>query len=92
MIKCRATACSTVVIKILARHLYSQRCMDADKLVRIWQRQPGDSYYAVLGGGDLPEVKIGPEANPANAKATAKQLEAFINALLSRAGSGNSAA
>jgi hypothetical protein len=58
--------------------------MEADPLVRIWQRQPGDSYYAVLGGGDLPEVRIGPEANPANARAKVKELEFFLAALLSR--------
>lgn len=58
--------------------------MDGDRLVPIWQRQPGDSYYAVLGGGDLPEVKIGPEANPANAREKVKELEGFLAALLSR--------
>ena len=58
--------------------------MDADRLVRIWQRQPGDSYYAVLGGGDLPEVRIGTEANPANAREKVKELETFLSALLSR--------
>ena len=62
----------------------SRSNMDIENLVRVWQPQPGDSYYAVLGGGDLPEVKIGPTANPENAKAIADDLRAFIRVLLNR--------
>jgi hypothetical protein len=57
--------------------------MDIDKLVHIW-RSPGGSTYTVLGGGDLPEVRIGPEANPSLATGMAEQLKEFLRALLAK--------
>jgi hypothetical protein len=54
--------------------------MDMESIVRVWH-SPDGLYYTVLGGKDLPEVKIGPEANPSLAKATAEQLKVFLRAL-----------
>jgi hypothetical protein len=57
--------------------------MDVDKLVRL-SHSPAGSTYVILGGGDLPEVQIGPEANPSLAKELAEQLKVFLHALLAK--------
>ena len=57
--------------------------MNVDELVRVVQSSSGSSY-AVLGGDDLPEVRIGPEPNPAISRETAEQLKMFLRALLAK--------
>ena len=53
----------------------------ADDLVKI-EREPGEPSTIVIGGGDLPEVKFGPYANPSLAEQDAANLRAFLAALL----------
>lgn len=53
-----------------------------DDLVRV-ERLPGESANTiVIGGGKLPEVRIGPYENPAIAERDAENFRAFFAALL----------
>jgi hypothetical protein len=56
--------------------------LNPDDLVKIEVPEPGAPSTIVVGGGDLPEVKLGPYENPALAENDAKDLRAFIVALL----------
>lgn len=56
--------------------------MNVDGLIRVTHSEPGGPYYVVLSGDDLPEVRIGPEANPAIARQIADELKAFLQKLL----------
>ena len=56
--------------------------MHADSLVRICRGEQGGPHYVVLGGGVLPEVKLGPEINPAIARDMANDLKAFLRELI----------
>jgi hypothetical protein len=51
-----------------------------EDLVKI-EEKPGE-HTIVLGGNDLPEVKVGPYANPALAEKDAESFRAFLAALL----------
>jgi len=53
-----------------------------DDLVKIEVPEPGAPSTIVVGGGNLPEVKLGPYENPALADKDAKDLRAFLAALL----------
>jgi hypothetical protein len=53
-----------------------------DDLVKIEVPEPGAPSTIVMGGGDLPEVKLGPYGNPALAEKDAADLRAFLVALL----------
>ena len=57
--------------------------MDVEKLARVW-KSPSGSSYVVLGGDELPEVRIGPEENPSLAKEKSEQLKVFLRALLAK--------
>lgn len=56
--------------------------MDVESLVRICPGEQGGPYHVVLGGGALPEVKFGPESNPAIAREMANNLKAFLQELI----------
>ena len=56
-----------------------------EDLVKIEVPEPGAPSTIFIGGGDLPEAKIGPYANPSLAENDAKDLRAFLAALLARA-------
>jgi len=53
--------------------------------VKIEMPEPGAPSTIVVGGGKLPEVKLGPYENPALAEKDATGLRAFLVALLARA-------
>lgn len=55
-----------------------------EDLVKI-EENPG-AHTIVIGGGDLPEVKVGPYANPSLAQKDADSFRAFLAALLGRKG------
>ena len=48
-----------------------------DTLVQI-ERKPGEPATVVMGGGDLPEVRLGPYPNPALAVQDADRIKAFL--------------
>ena len=66
---------------LAARHLQSMGLMPSpDDLVKI-EKAPG-AHTIAIGGGDLPQVKVGPYANPALAEKDAESFRALLAALL----------
>jgi hypothetical protein len=56
-----------------------------EDLVKIEVPEPGAPSTIVIGGSDLPEVKLGPYVNPALAEKDAADLQAFLATLMARA-------
>jgi hypothetical protein len=54
--------------------------ISVDMLVQI-EREPGEPATVVMGGGDLPKVRLGPYPNPALAEQDADRIKAFLIAL-----------
>ena len=53
-----------------------------EDLVKADAKTPGDPWHVTLGGEGLPEVILGPYANPAIAQEDAAKIREFLTALL----------